>query len=436
MATLAPTNMMQGMWSSSEYQKRPGNDDGRLPISRIGKSGMAVMPMAEVEKYNAWRRSQGATYNLPLWEAKKKMQNDRGYLRYLALKQKQNEALEKERKAAKALERRYQRENAKELRARTIEIMKEWNAFQGNPPKGYGENMLPETVMRYAYKRAKDEQKIFNETAGETAMQPRDVAPNGERMPQSAAETQDAELTYGKRPKSGWGKITVEEDPARPGDKYKKGTEFWIDPNGTMIRREPIGKTGKFKVDRKVEGFGWEHKGVMTGNDQNSFVGITDISDTLGYNPKPEGVPPERPQMWDPADEIPRAPMEETRDETPSPMAPKVQSRTPYTGYEGKGFGDVWRLAQDVYGSAERGLGAAKDAWNSDWGKKALPPENYDDPNYEPAMSREDEEIIRQIEEEQMLEDRRAWEKAQGWGTLAPTPKDYGFEKNADYGWY
>jgi hypothetical protein len=78
---------------------------------------------------------------------------------------------------------------------------------------------------------------------------------------------------YGKRPKSGWGRITVDED--REGAEYGKGTEFWIDDNGTMIRREPVGGAGKFKVSRKVEGGDWEQKGVMVGNDQDTFVGVT-----------------------------------------------------------------------------------------------------------------------------------------------------------------
>lgn len=90
---------------------------------------------------------------------------------------------------------------------------------------------------------------------------------------------------YGNRPKKGWGKITVEE-----GDE--RGTETWIDPNGTMVRRTPIGG-GKFKVDRKLEGGKWEHKGVMTGDDQNTFVGVAKgMEDTWDEIPEPKEVPP------------------------------------------------------------------------------------------------------------------------------------------------
>ena len=62
-------------------------------------------------------------------------------------------------------------------------------------------------------------------------------------------------------------------------------------------------------------------------------------------------------------------------------------------------------------------------------------PETYDKPMYEPEMSAEDEELLRQMEEDRALEERRIAE-TQGWGSLEPTPEeDYDENADYDYGW-
>jgi hypothetical protein len=235
----------------------------------------------------------------------------------------------------------------------------------------------------------------------------------------------DTEPAYGNRPKKGWGRITVGDGSRLDPGKYKKGTEFWIDPNGTMVRREPIGKTGKFRVDRKVEGFDWEHKGVMTGDDQGSFVGTAKgAEDTWDEVPMPEKAP--EPQIWGAGDEIP-----DPDDVSPSEQKSYNIRDTPDFAPEPAGMSPMERRLEGnrKYYNTRIGTG---------FGISLLPKgyeesSPYDEQDTDPVLSEEDEEYLRQFEEEEELEQRREWAKSQGWGLK---PDNYGFEENADYGWY
>jgi len=267
-----------------------------------------------------------------------------------------------------------------------------------------------------------------------------------------------------KTEKYGGGTIEVTGE-ARPGDA-KKGTiaitggnpdnpKQWIfEPtdDGNYIAKRP--KPGKFNT--------WETGKVVSPGDLydmtkgefgkkgpsygSSDPGMMDGMDTVDAQPtetKPDPQPQEAgasgygpvsgkiqyPENYDVGGYVPEKTL------APTPQEPV---REPYTGYEGKGFGDVGRLAQDVYGSASEGLNSAKDAWNSDWGaRRGLTPEGFSDaPDYEPELASEDEELMRQMEEERMMEERMKWAEAQSWQDKRLSPDNYNMDEGGDYGWY
>jgi len=278
-----------------------------LPTKRV-KDGYGTIKASEaaVRAYMKWREDMNRPFKNP-YEARAALnRGDNQYRAYLKDQKIRMKAWEKEqadlakeaRKNARTdarEQRKYADANKKELKKRVVAIKAAWDKFEGNPPEGYGETMKPAEATRAAIKRALDEKKMMDEVAGETAMRARSVAPGRA----AAVEVRDAPgeagtAAYGKNPRSGWGKITIDEN--REGAKYGKGAEVWVDPQGTMVRRTPLGDSGKYKVDRKVQGSDWEHKGVMIGDDQNSFIrtakGVEDYSGDAGIpevpiKPKP-----------------------------------------------------------------------------------------------------------------------------------------------------
>ena len=249
--------------------------------------------------------------------------------------------------------------------------------------------------------------------------------------------------TYGKKPRSGWGRITIDED--REGANYGEGSEVWIDPNGNMVRRVPTMKdeqgNTQYEVSKKPVGGGWKTEGVMVGNDQNSFI--------PDKRPKPPVAEmPKKPQMTDTWDEIPEPvggsgywddePMPEPTGMMPPPakeVEPVRDPNRPSWHQPQRGLADVGEVAKEVYGSVAEGMGAIKEAWNRPWDERErrLAPENYEEPMYEPEMTPEDEEYLRQMEEDRMLEERRRWAESQKWGAPGMAPGD-GY--NLDYNPY
>ena len=122
--------------------------------------------------------------------------------------------------------------------------------------------------------------------------------------------------TKTKSGKPNWGRITVEED--RDGSKYAKGSEFWVDNNGNMVRRIPLMRDDEgniqYEVSKKPVGGKWKPTGTMTGDDQSTFVPDKGKRTPEEPKRKPEKEPdmketwveiPEPVAMWDPVDEIP-----------------------------------------------------------------------------------------------------------------------------------
>lgn len=343
-----------------------------------------------------------------------------GYADFLENQQKRMKEAEKEQKRQAREDAKYQRNNARdekrELKKRTHAILAMWDKFEGNPPEGYGESMDEKTAFGLALARAKSEKKQFDDAIGDSAMASRNVVPSGDGALDSPKKEKRKSPTYGKRPKSGWGRVVIEE-----GDD--KGTELWTDPNGTMIKRTPImtDENGdvQYEVQRKVEGGTWQKKGVMVGDNKNTFVSDKESPPVVPDETEPPALQIAHSQ-GNPYADLPKSPRRN--------LAPPVGRD--HAPYEGRGFGDVGKLAQDVYRAGEDALGSLKDQWNRDWGKRELP---SDEPNYEPPpLTEEEEQALLEMEEEEMLGKRRKWASAQGWGLA---PGNYEFEEGGDYGW-
>lgn len=236
------------------------------------------------------------------------------------------------------------------------------------------------------------------------------------RSPQAKGAKQPPMGGMGTQPLSeGWGRITVEEDsgdtnifgqPIAKNRQWKKGTEFYADPNGNLTRKEPLGE-GRFRVLTKTPGMPWRLRGTMTGSSGKTMVRATDAE--LAEYAKGQGSVVREGGMTggthgkddpmgdfgavnEPNLEEARVPIRGNIPHIPARKsdleydpfrdkvrmggrmapAPKDAVRERYTGYEGKGLGDVGRLAQDVYGSVGAALGSAKNAWNSDWGGRNI----------------------------------------------------------------
>ena len=232
--------------------------------------------------------------------------------------------------------------------------------------------------------------------------------------------------------KSGWGKITLDET----GPTGKKGTEFWTDPKGRVIKRVPNGKDDNgepaYDVFSKGADGEWINQGAMAGNKLNTFVpSDSSISKKWGesgdfeQDPRPArapiDIPPPTPSLDRGVSDILSAPEElddagygmmPGRAIYPEDRQPKERKR--WEEYEEKGLAPVGKLAQDVYGATGDSLNAAKDAWNKDWGGRALEPD---------TLTPEDEELMRREEEEQALRDQMLLrERMSEWygGSLSP----------------
>lgn len=185
------------------------------------------------------------------------------YLDYIKSEAKQQkELIAAARRRREKLEdeaRKNARSDKRALQKRTIEIMEGWDKFEGDPPDGYGESLSREEAMREAYRRAVEEQKLFNESTGKTAMVTRETVPSGrrEKTPDRSSGGGTIEVTGKKVGKDDAtpGTIAVQ---AAGGAKYKQVIFEPIDPipkngpyRGRYQVKTPIPGKNKFK-DGKV----------------------------------------------------------------------------------------------------------------------------------------------------------------------------------------
>jgi hypothetical protein len=144
--------------------------------------------------------------------------------------------------------RRNARADRKALQRRAIEIMKQWDDFEGNPPVGYGDALSSEAAMREAYNRAKQEQELLKDISGGTETP--EVRP-AKREPPTSED------------RGGGGSITVTGDKVGGGDA-KKGTialqagpekeykQVIFEPVDPMPKNGPY--RGRYQVRTPIEG--------------------------------------------------------------------------------------------------------------------------------------------------------------------------------------
>jgi hypothetical protein len=497
MAGLQPVgNLPNGVtWSSSTYgePKRKGNPyDPRTII------GEAEIELGDVDAYIAWRKSVGLK-TLDPYTARSRMKTDKGYRKYLVAERKnQKEARKRQqkledeaRKNARA-DAREAKKNAKSdaraLQKRAIEIREQWDKFEGNPPDGYGESMKPEAAMREAYNRALGERKLMEEITGKTAMNTRSVSPS---VAEAQSTGENGKPAGGKLNKAGnISKVPIGMMNGKQAyEVYAKGKNGWAkkgidagdgpssfipeDRMGTNKMRMDTFKSdyNKYKRDKKYTGDGIGSSAVENrmkkewgdgwrdvyldeqGGVKQKYWGDDGKPTDSPNAEKPTEIQAEEPQIWGAGDGIPEAAqpepeisMENTWDEIPfAGMQPKTHPTADWNlpRIITTGSNTVPTMEPKPIVNREERMSRMKNTPNesiSNWFSKrfnAMYPESSDEPQFvEPSMSPEDEEMLRQIEEEEMEDQRNKELILQMKEGMGMAPENYNMESGADYGFY